>query len=142
MKLPSGFTTASILTEVPTVGRLPPKAERSVWAEMAIVYVCPLGALMTRRLLVILFTGPMKEMPPALNATGAAVGAGGCVAVGGTCVAVLVVAVVLVVGCPGLLATPEHPAIKIMRPRTTVHTSIPRKRGNGMVDIVFSLHLT
>ena len=68
---------ASILTEAPTVGRLPPKAERSVWAEIASVYACPLGALMTRLLLVLLFTGPMKEIPPALNATGGAVGAGG-----------------------------------------------------------------
>jgi len=77
VKLPSGLTAESISTELPPVGRLPPKAERSVWAVIASVTVCPLGALMTRLLLVMLFTGPMKEIPPALNATGVAVEADG-----------------------------------------------------------------
>jgi hypothetical protein len=75
-KLPSGLTDASILTEVPVVGRLPPKAERSVWGVIVIVNVSPFGASMTRLLLVMLFTGPMNEMPPARNVTGAAVEAG------------------------------------------------------------------
>src|SRR5260221_3195773 len=77
VKLASGLAAESISTEVPTVGRLPPKAERSVWALIASVNVCPFGALITRLLLVMLFTGPMNEMPPALNATGAGVVAGG-----------------------------------------------------------------
>ena len=38
--------------------------------------VCPLGALITRLLFVMLFTGPMKEIPPGLNATGVAVAVG------------------------------------------------------------------
>jgi len=67
----------SILTEAPTAGRLPLKAVRSVWALIAMVNVCPLGALITRLLLVMLFTGPMNEMPPALNATVVTIGAGG-----------------------------------------------------------------
>jgi hypothetical protein len=40
---------------------------------IASVNVCPFGALMTKLLLVMFFTGPMNEMPPALNATGAGV---------------------------------------------------------------------
>jgi hypothetical protein len=92
---------------------------------MDIVYICPFGALMTRLLLVTLFTGPMNEMPPALNGTGAAVMAGDGVAVGGTCVADVVVAVIFVVGCPVPPLTPAHAAVKIVIKRTTVHTSIP-----------------
>src|SRR5260370_14296426 len=98
VKLPSGLAAESISTEVPTVGRLPPKAERSVWAAIASVYVCPFGALITRLLLVMLFTGPMNEMPPALYATGEGTAVGGCVAAGGTCVTG-VVAVIHSVDC-------------------------------------------
>src|SRR6266699_2029303 len=116
VKLPSGLAAESISTEVPTVGRLPPKAERSVWAVIASVYVCPFGALMTRLLLVMLFTGPMNEMPPALNASGEGVAAGG------TCNAGVVVAVV-----PGGDCTVPAHAVSNIITRTTLHTSRARK---------------
>jgi hypothetical protein len=82
---------------------------------------------MTILLLVMLFTGPMKEMPPALNATG--VVAGDCVGVASTGVAddvatvVPVTPVVPVVpgeGCPLLPPTPEHAVINNIITRTTV----------------------
>jgi hypothetical protein len=83
---------------------------------------------MTRLLLVILFTGPMKEMPPALKATGGEVGVGGCVGVAGTCVAAVVVAVVPVVaGCPELPelpATPPHAVSNVIITTTKLHISI------------------
>jgi hypothetical protein len=80
---------------------------------------------MTRLLLVILFTGPMKEMPPALKATGGEVGVGGCVGVAGTCVAAVVVAVVPVVAdCPVLPATPPHAVSNVIITTTKLHISI------------------
>ena len=122
VKLPSGLMAASRSTETPTVGRLPPKAERSVWAVIASVNVSPFGALMTRLLLVMLFTGPINEMPPARNATGVvALEAGGWVAVGGTCLVDGVV-VAVTAGVPPEFA---HAVIKIIITRTMLHTSIP-----------------
>ena len=84
-----------------------------------------MGALMTSLLLVMLFTEPMNEIPPALNATGVEVGADVCVAAGGTCVADVVVVVVPVVGCPVLPPVPAQAVIKSIKTRTTAHTSIP-----------------
>jgi hypothetical protein len=80
---------------------------------------------------VILFTGPMKEMPPALNATGGVVGVDWRVGVDDTCVAdvvvgvVPVVLVVLVVDCPLLTLVPAHAVSIIIRTRTALHTNIP-----------------
>jgi hypothetical protein len=101
---------------------------------------------MTRLLLVMLFTGPMNEMPPGLNATVEGVEAGGWVAVGGTCVADVVVADVVVAvlpvaGCGVLMLVPEQAVIKSNIARTTVHTNIPWKRWNGIVCIILSIHL-
>jgi hypothetical protein len=80
---------------------------------------------MTRLLVVILFTGPMKEMPPALKATGGEVGVGGCVGGAGTCVAAVVVAVVPVVAdCPVLPATPPHAVSNVIITTTKLHISI------------------
>jgi len=107
---------------------------------IAIVYACPFGALITRLRLVMLFTGPMNEMPPALNATGGAVGEGGRVAVGGTCVVGAVVGVVPVVVCPVLAPVPAHAEINNIITRTAIPTSKPWKRGNEIFCIVFSVH--
>jgi len=79
-------------------------------------------------LLVILFTGPMNEMPPGLNATveGVEVEVGGCVGVAvGTSVGELVVAVLPAAGCEVLLPVPAHAVIKNNIARTTVHANIP-----------------
>ena len=76
---------------------------------------------MTRLLLVMLFTGPMNEMPPALKATGEGVRVGACVAVGGTCVADVVVAVGAGGGCPVVVLVPAHAVI-----RNIIRTAILR----------------
>jgi len=93
------------------------------------MYAFPFGALMTRLLLVMLFTGPMNEMPPGINAT---VEVGGCVgatvgtSVGELVVAVLPVAAVLpAAGCEVLPPVPAHAVIKINIARTAVHANIP-----------------
>ena len=83
---------------------------------------------MTRLLLVTLFTGPMNEMPPGLNATveGVEVAVGACVgAAVGTCVGEVVVEVLPVAGCEVLLPVPEQAVIKINIARTAVHTNMP-----------------
>jgi len=83
---------------------------------------------MTRLVLVMLFAGPMNEMPPGLNGTAVAVGPAGCVAVGdGLEEVVVAVAVVPVVGvdCVVVLPTPEHAVSKIIVTRTAAPTSIP-----------------
>ena len=77
----------------------------------------------------MVFTEPMNEMPPGLNATveGVEVEVGGCVgATVGTSVGELVVAVLPVAGCELLLLLiPEQAVIKINIARTTVHANIP-----------------
>jgi len=114
---------------------------------MAIVYVCPFGALMTRLVLVTLFAGPMKEIPPGLNATGLGVGVDGVVAVGVTCVAEGVVAddvvgVVPVVDCDGLVEMPVHAVSNTIMASKVVQPSSPWKRRNGLFCIVLSMNLT
>jgi hypothetical protein len=89
-----------------------------------------LGALITRLLLVILFTGPINEMPPALNATGWVVGDDWGVAIGVTWVVevdVVVVTVDPVVGCPLFVPVPAHAVSKNTRATTAVHTNKPWK---------------
>ena len=87
-----------------------------------------MGADITRLLLVMLFTGPMNEMPPALKATGAIVGVGGtgvAVAVDGIGVAMAGVAVAPVVDCPTLLPAVAHPATNNIILRTMVDKTMP-----------------
>jgi len=106
------------------------------------VYVWPFGALMTRLLLVMLFTGPMKEIPPGLNATveGVEVVVGGCVvAVGATCVAGAVVGVVPDEGCVVLLVVPPQAESNTIITSTTIQPSRTGKRRNGMFRIVLSV---
>ena len=95
-----------------------------------------------RLLLVILFTGPMNEMPPALNATGWAVGEDDWVVVGCcTCVVdvVGVLVVELVVDCPVLVPVPAHAETINIITIAAVPTNIPWKRVNEIFRIVLSV---
>jgi hypothetical protein len=91
------------------------------------VYVFPLGALIVRLVLLIAFTGPMKEMPPGLKATGDEPGVGDEDVVPGVVdVPDVAVAVVPGVDGPGLpLPTPEHAVIRSIMTRPAIDTSIP-----------------
>jgi len=97
---------------------------------------------MTRLLLVILFTGPMNEMPPALNGTGWAVGEDDWVVVG-CCTCVVDVVGVLVVGlvvdCPVLVPVPAHAETINIITIAVVPTNIPWKRVNEIFRIVLSV---
>jgi hypothetical protein len=96
---------------------------------------------MTRLLLVTLFTGPINEMPPALNATGWAVGEDDTVVVGCcTCVVDDVVTVEPVVDCPVLVPVPAHAEISNIITSAAVPTSIPWKRGSEIFCIILSVH--
>src|SRR5207237_1414402 len=104
--------------------------ERLVCGVIFNVKVCPLGALITRLLLLMLLTGPINEMPPALNATdgGCVVGvaAAACVAVGVTCVCVVVEAVGVVPVLPVVVpATEEQSVISSIRRRPARQVSTP-----------------
>src|SRR5437762_11636458 len=94
-----------------------------------------------RLLLVILFTGPMNEMPPALNATGWAVGEDDWVVVGCcTCVVdvVGVLVVELVVDCRVLVAVQAHAETNKIITIAAVCKSIPWTRMREFLGIVVS----
>jgi hypothetical protein len=92
------------------------------------VYVFPLGALIVRLVLLIAFTGPMKEMPPGLKATGDEPGVGDEDVVPGVVdVPVPDVAVAVVPGVDGPLPplTPAHAVIRSIITRPAIDMSIP-----------------
>ena len=84
----------------------------------------------------------MNEMPPALNATGWAVGEDDWVVVGCcTCVVdvVGVLVVELVVDCPVLVPVPAHAETINIITIAAVPTNIPWKRVNEIFRIVLSV---
>src|SRR5207344_2438949 len=97
---------------------------------------------MTRLLLVILFTGPINEMPPALNATGWAVGEDDWV-VDGCCTCVVDVVwgfvVEFVVDCPVLVPVPAQAETNNIIAIAALPTSIPWKRLIEIFRIVLSV---
>jgi hypothetical protein len=97
---------------------------------------------MTRLLLVILFTGPINEMPPALNATGWAVGEDDWVVVG-CCTGVVDVVVVFVEGfvvdCPVLVPVPAQAETNNIIAIAALPTSTTWKRVNEIFRIILSV---